>query len=180
MEEPMADAPLTLMTVHAHPDDEASTTGGILAKYAAEGVRTVLVTCTNGECGDGPNGAKPGDPDHDGAAVVALRRAELKESARILGVSHLELLGYRDSGMAGWETNHAPRAFATIPVDEARAPLHELRARPLGNPDEALLPNRAAIPPRRLSGTLDRSRRRSPRRRRDALRSARRGHRRVD
>src|SRR5439155_8102289 len=86
MEEPIADTPLSLMTVHAHPDDEASTTGGILAKYAAEGVRTVLVTCTNGECGDGPNGAKPGDPDHDGAAVVALRRAELKESARILGV----------------------------------------------------------------------------------------------
>jgi len=42
------DSPLTLMAVHAHPDDEASTTGGILARYAAEGVRTVLVTCTNG------------------------------------------------------------------------------------------------------------------------------------
>jgi LmbE family N-acetylglucosaminyl deacetylase len=128
-EEPMADAPLTLMTVHAHPDDEASTTGGILAKYGAEGVRTVLVTCTNGECGDGPNGAKPGDPDHDEAALVALRRAELKESASILGVSHLELLGYRDSGMAGWDTNHAPGAFATIPVDEAAAPLTELLTR---------------------------------------------------
>ena len=46
----------------AHPDDEASTTGGILAKYAGDGVRTVLVTCTNGECGDGPGGTKPGDP----------------------------------------------------------------------------------------------------------------------
>jgi LmbE family N-acetylglucosaminyl deacetylase len=129
LEERMADAPLTLMTVHAHPDDEASTTGGILAKYAAEGVRTVLVTCTNGECGDGPNGAKPGDPHHDEAALVALRRAELKESARILGVSHLELLGYRDSAMAGWDTNYAPGAFATIPVDEAAAPLTELLTR---------------------------------------------------
>jgi LmbE family N-acetylglucosaminyl deacetylase len=86
----------------------------------------VLVTCTNGECGDGPNGAKPGDPGHDEAALVALRRDELKESARILGVSHVELLGYRDSGMAGWDTNHAPDAFATIPVDEAAARLNEL------------------------------------------------------
>ena len=45
---------LTLMAVHAHPDDEASSTGGILAKYSAEGARTVVVTCTNGEMGDGP------------------------------------------------------------------------------------------------------------------------------
>ena len=45
---------LTLMAVHAHPDDEASSTGGVLAKYADEGVRTILITCTNGEFGDGP------------------------------------------------------------------------------------------------------------------------------
>ena len=37
---------LTLMAVHAHPDDEASSTGGVLAKYADGGVRTVVVTCT--------------------------------------------------------------------------------------------------------------------------------------
>ena len=68
----------TLMAVHAHPDDEASSTGGILAKYSAEGVRTVVVTCTNGEMGDAPNGAKPGEPGHDEAEVVALRRRGLK------------------------------------------------------------------------------------------------------
>lgn len=50
----MTDRPLTLMAVHAHPDDEATGTGGILARYAAEGIRTVLVTCTDGGCGDGP------------------------------------------------------------------------------------------------------------------------------
>ena len=43
--------PLTLMAVHAHPDDEASS-GGILAAYADQGIRTVVVTCTNGEYGD--------------------------------------------------------------------------------------------------------------------------------
>lgn len=50
----MTDRPLTLMAVHAHPDDEATGTGGVLARYAAEGIRTVLVTCTDGACGDGP------------------------------------------------------------------------------------------------------------------------------
>ena len=45
-------APLTLMAVHAHPDDESSSTGGVFSRYADDGVRTVLVTCTNGEYGD--------------------------------------------------------------------------------------------------------------------------------
>ena len=47
-----AERPLTLMAVHAHPDDEAISTGGVLARYSDEGVQTVLVTCTNGESGD--------------------------------------------------------------------------------------------------------------------------------
>ena len=118
----MTERPLTRMAVHAHPDDEASTTGGILAKYSAEGIRTVLVTCTNGELGDTPT-AKPGDDHHDTADVVALRLAELEESRKVLGVTHLELLGYHDSGMMGWETNDAPRAFWGMAVEEAAAPL---------------------------------------------------------
>ncbi len=69
----MVETPLTLMAVHAHPDDEASTTGGILARYSGDGFRTVLVTCTNGEYGDAIDGSKPGDPRHDEAAVVATR-----------------------------------------------------------------------------------------------------------
>jgi LmbE family N-acetylglucosaminyl deacetylase len=121
--------PLTLMAVHAHPDDEASTTGGVLAKYSSEGVRTVLVTCTNGECGDSPDGAKPGEPGHDEAALVALRRAELEASCRILGVNDLELLGYRDSGMEGWGSNQAEGAFATLPVETAAEPLADLMDR---------------------------------------------------
>ena len=100
---------LTLMAVHAHPDDEAISTGGILARYTAEGVRTVLVTCTDGRCGDGPDGVKPGDPGHEPAAVVALRQAELARSCEVLGISHHENLGYRDSGMMGWPQNEAPK-----------------------------------------------------------------------
>src|ERR1700678_419764 len=83
---------LTLMAVHAHPEDEVLGTGGVLAAYAGQGVRTVLVTCTNGEQGDGPGGVKPGEPGHDAAQVAAVRLAEVRESAELLGVSHLELL----------------------------------------------------------------------------------------
>src|ERR1700758_2172803 len=95
--EGMADV-LTLMAVHAHPDDEASG-GGILATYADEGIRVVVVTCTNGDYGDAPGGIKPGQEGHDPAAVARLRLSELDESVRILGVDALETLGYHDSGM---------------------------------------------------------------------------------
>ncbi len=123
------DRQLTLMAVHAHPDDEVIGTGGILAKLTAEGVRTVLVTCTNGEQGDGPGGVKPGQPGHDDAAVAERRLAELSESVAHLGISHLELLGYRDSGMDGWEGNGNPDAFANVPVETAAARLAELMER---------------------------------------------------
>lgn len=58
----MTDRRLTLMAVHAHPDDEATGTGGVLARYAAEGIRTVLVTCTDGRCGDGTGVSSRANP----------------------------------------------------------------------------------------------------------------------
>ena len=125
----MSEAELTLMAVHAHPDDEATSTGGILAKYAAEGIRTVLVTCTNGELGDGREATKPGDSGHDEAWVVSKRRAELEKSCEILQVSSLEMLGYRDSGMMGWPQNDAKGSFWTTPVAEPAARLSELLER---------------------------------------------------
>ncbi|HEX4396384.1 MAG TPA: PIG-L family deacetylase [Trebonia sp.] len=109
--------PLTLMAVHAHPDDEASG-GGILATYADQGIRTVVVTCTNGEYGDAPGGIKPGQPGHDPEAVARLRLAELEESARILKVSDVETLGYHDSGMPDWEYKDRPEAFSNVPLEE--------------------------------------------------------------
>ena len=72
----MTDPVLTLMAVHAHPDDEALGTGGILARYAGEGVRTVLVTCTNGELGDAPGNVKPDDPAHDETNVLRVILAD--------------------------------------------------------------------------------------------------------
>ncbi len=110
--------PLTLMAVHAHPDDESSSTGGVLARYSDEGVRTIVVTCTNGEFGDGPAGVKPGEDGHDTADVAQTRLAELREACKHLGVTELELLGYHDSGMPEWEYRNRPDAFCNIPVDE--------------------------------------------------------------
>jgi LmbE family N-acetylglucosaminyl deacetylase len=112
--------------VHAHPDDEASTTGGVIARYAAEGVRVVLVTCTNGELGDSPAGLAPDHDDHDVAEVVAHRLEELAESCAILGVSRSVLLGYHDSGMMGWPQNDAPESFWQTPVEVAARRLAEL------------------------------------------------------
>ncbi|HEU5002638.1 MAG TPA: PIG-L family deacetylase [Actinomycetota bacterium] len=110
---------LTLMAVHAHPDDEAIGTGGILARAAAEGIRTVVVTCTNGEYGDGPGGVKPGQEGHDPEAVAKVRKAELEAACRALNVTHLEMLGYHDSGMVDWEYKANQGVFARVPLEEA-------------------------------------------------------------
>jgi LmbE family N-acetylglucosaminyl deacetylase len=114
----MSDVP-TVMAVHAHPDDESSSTGGMLARYADEGLRTVVVTCTNGEYGDAPGGIKPGTDGHDPEAVARIRRGELERACALLGVYRVELLGYHDSGMAEWEFRDNPDAFCNVPIDEA-------------------------------------------------------------
>jgi LmbE family N-acetylglucosaminyl deacetylase len=108
----------TLMAVHAHPDDEAASTGGVLHKYAKNEIRTVLVTCTGGELGDGPGGLKPDQPGHDPAAVKVVRRAELETSCHHLQISNLELLGYHDSGMAKWDREGAEGTFAGSDLSE--------------------------------------------------------------
>ncbi len=112
-------APLTLMAVHAHPDDESSSTGGVLARYAHDGVRTVVVTCTNGELGDAPGGIKPGEEGHDEDDVARVRLDELERACETLGVAHLELLGYHDSGMVDWEHKDRPDVFCNVAVDTA-------------------------------------------------------------
>ncbi len=115
----MANAHLTLMAVHAHPDDESSSTGGVLARYADEGIRTVLVTCTNGEYGDGPDHVKPGEEGHDPEQVAKTRLSELDEACRHLGVTHLERLGYHDSGMPDWQYKEDDHVFCNVPLEES-------------------------------------------------------------
>jgi LmbE family N-acetylglucosaminyl deacetylase len=114
------------MVVHAHPDDEVISTGGLLAKYSDAGIRTVLVVCTNGEQGDGPGGVKPGEDGHDEVAVREQRLAELRNSVAILGVTDVELLGYHDSGMDGWDANKRSGSFQNVPLDEPANRIVEL------------------------------------------------------
>jgi LmbE family N-acetylglucosaminyl deacetylase len=114
---------LTLLCVHAHPDDESSSTGGILRTYADQGVRTVLVTCTDGALGDSPEGVTPEQDHHLPDEVAEHRRGELERATAILGVSRLEMLGFADSGMEGWAQNDAPGSFWSTPVEEGAARL---------------------------------------------------------
>ncbi len=117
----MPDAPLVtdlcLLQVHAHPDDEASKGAGTSARYAAEGVRTVLVTCTGGEAGEILNAAV--DTPENRADLTAVRRRELDAAVAAIGYSKLYLLGYHDSGMPDTETNHRPDNFWNADLDEA-------------------------------------------------------------
>lgn len=110
-----------LLTVHAHPDDEASKGAGTVARYHSEGVRTVLVTCTGGEEGDILNPAM--DRPEIRENLAAVRRQELAEAARIIGYDEVVMLGYRDSGMPDTPANSDPRSFAAAPLDEAVAAL---------------------------------------------------------
>jgi mycothiol S-conjugate amidase len=110
-------APLRLLSIHAHPDDESSKGAGTIAKYHAEGVHTVLVCCTGGEAGDILNPAM--DREDVRADLAAVRMAELDRAAAIIGYDEVVMLGYRDSGMPDTEPNAHPDAFANAPLDEA-------------------------------------------------------------
>ena len=117
----------TILTVHAHPDDEASKGAPTLAKYHAQGVRTVLVCCTGGEEGElqNPTLREPGQPFHDlspeaeKVLVASMRPAELEASAAVIGFDEVVMLGYRDSGMPDSEANNDPTCFWQADVDEA-------------------------------------------------------------
>ena len=104
----------TLVTVHAHPDDEAISCGGTIAKVVAEGHRAVIVSATGGEMGEVAEGfLRPGE------ALGERRAAELREAARILGAERVAWLGYKDSGMMGTAENDAPGSLWTADVEEA-------------------------------------------------------------
>ena len=85
---------LCLLTVHAHPDDEASKGAGNDRGYHADGVHTVLVTCTGGEEGDILNPAM--DPPEVQADIAAVRRRSSTTPRRSSATTSVVLLGYRD------------------------------------------------------------------------------------
>ena len=112
-----ADAPLRLLTVHAHPDDEASKGAATVAALHADGVHCVLVCCTGGEAGDVLNPVM--DVPEVLSDLPAVRRAELAEAAEIIGYDEVVMLGYRDSGMKDSDHNARPEAFANADPYEA-------------------------------------------------------------
>jgi len=121
---------LSLLTVHAHPDDEASKGAATVAHYHAKGVRSVLVCCTGGEAGEILNPAM--DRPDVRARLHEVRMEELARSTEVIGYDEVVLLGYRDSGMPDTPENADPRCFARAPLEEAVGRLVEVirRERP--------------------------------------------------
>ncbi|TMD97363.1 MAG: hypothetical protein E6I72_06810 [Chloroflexi bacterium] len=109
----------TLLLVHAHPDDEAISTGGVMLKAKAHGHRVVLVTATRGEAGEIYNM----DEEASRPRLGEIRTQELMNAAEILGVDRLEILGYRDSGMVDTQDNKDPRSFHQAKLEEAAGKL---------------------------------------------------------
>jgi len=106
-----------ILTVHAHPDDESSKGAATIARLKADGVRTVLVCCTDGAAGDILNPAMDRPEVKDDLPNV--RYAELARAAEIIGYDEVVHLGYRDSGMPDTDANAHPEAFANADLDEA-------------------------------------------------------------
>lgn len=109
--------PLRLLSVHAHPDDEASKGAATVAKYVDEGIGATLVCCTGGEAGDILNPAM--DKAEIRERLHDVRLEELADSVAIIGYDELVMLGYRDSGMPDTPENEDPRSFARADLDEA-------------------------------------------------------------
>lgn len=117
MAEGQTESPLRLLSVHAHPDDEASKGAPTIAKYRAEGILASLVCCTGGECGDILNPAMDRREVRDN--LPAIRRGELESSVEAIGYASVDMLGYRDSGMPGTPENASADNFWNAPLDEA-------------------------------------------------------------
>lgn len=102
------DEPLRLMAVHAHPDDESSKGAATMARYVADGVEVLVVTCTGGERGDILNPAM--DRPEVKADIGKVREAEMARAREILGVGQ-RWLGFVDSGFPeGDPRRRCPRA----------------------------------------------------------------------
>ena len=88
---------LRLMAVHAHPDDESSKGAATMAKYVADGVEVLVVSCTDGARGDVLNPALKDDPEIL-RNLPEVRRREMARAQQILRVGHT-WLGFVDSGL---------------------------------------------------------------------------------
>ncbi len=102
----------TIVSLHAHPDDETLLSGGWLAQRAAAGDRVVLLYATDGSAGLAAHSF-----GGQGAELGSQRRAEAQAAAQTLGVARVAWLGWGDSGMAQAPTGGSHR-FVDTDVDE--------------------------------------------------------------
>lgn len=150
----------TFVFFHAHPDDESISTGGTMARAAAEGHRVVLVTATDGAEGEVADGFLA-----EGETLAERRRTELDASAAILGVARVVRLGYGDSGMMGRPSNDDPACFWRADVETAGRRLADILAEEgadvvtlydanggYGHPDHIMV-NRVGHAAARMAGT---------------------------
>ncbi|MDR7300353.1 PIG-L family deacetylase [Haloactinomyces albus] len=112
---------VTMVSFHAHPDDESIACGGVMRKAFEEGHRVVLVVATRGEQGEVAEGFLA-----DGEQLWQRRVTETYAAAELLGVQRTEFLGYADSGMMGTQTNDLPGSFWKAPVEQAAAELADI------------------------------------------------------
>lgn len=119
-------APLRLLAVHAHPDDESSKGAATMAMYAASGVEVMVATCTDGARGDIQNPAME-DAPHPKRDMAGARYLEMERAAAILGVRQ-QWLGFVDSGLPEGDPLPPlpPLSFAVQPLERAAAPLVRL------------------------------------------------------
>jgi len=108
----------TIVSFHAHPDDESIATGGLLARAVDAGHRVVLVFATRGELGEPVPGSLA-----EGEQLTLRRTQECFNSADVLGVPRVEFLGWTDSGMIGLDTNDVPWCFWQADVEHAASRL---------------------------------------------------------
>ena len=109
----MISEPRTILFVGAHPDDETFGLGGTLALYASRGVKVYYACATRGEAGITDANSMQGFTN-----IGDMRWAELQCAAKILGLTNVIYLGYRDSGMPGSEDNKNPRSLFMTPLDQ--------------------------------------------------------------
>lgn len=109
----------TVVSFHAHPDDEALLTSGTLARAAADGHRVVIVVATAGEAGLATE-------EHRRDGLGSRRVRELEESARAIGAARVEVLGHRDSGSSHSDDTTGPAPFSRLDPEPIAADLAAL------------------------------------------------------
>lgn len=104
----------TIVSFHAHPDDESIASAGTLSRAVAAGHRVVLVFATRGELGEPVPGVLG-----EGEQLPVRRSGECYVSAAAIGAQRVEFLGWVDSGMMGEKSNEVPYCFWQANVEHA-------------------------------------------------------------